>query len=562
MEHLNYSDEWFIWEQNASPMLLTMALTSGFNGLRSYLGSCLFNSLIIFEYDDKNNYQGRWFYRPDEERILGQKMLDMLLCPPYLSSFNTGIQVAEELLLNKAKDIWGSFKHFTLDEALNNFEEFLQRYYDYYKRGWFSEPVQYHIEHLISGYLSRNYKGSIPLTEATQALFTTEEESFTVAIIKNLFECSKVVDNLLVSDKTFRELVIATNKNIGSQNHIVDYVFLSGNCKFDLLIKKLQKHSDEFHWKNNNYFAASFVSPENIFLDMIDESHISSDGISQYYSDLLTVITESKTNHLNIKSQILLELPSYYRKLIDISNSIGSKMKDSRKRNIMESNSVFDALLRIVSKETGVSLEDIHMLIPQELRSFIEDPISYQERFVERRKLFVCIQTDFPLIDELINDVDTSAKERVLSWNIHPMDELYIAEGIVAENVLNRLNMIMNFYDCSEEPKNGLHGIITFCNASDDIIEGVVRILRSPQNEYFLGGEILVAPTTTPDYIEAIYKCKAIITDWGSHTSHAAIISRELKKPCIIGTSFATHVLKTGQKIRMDFNCGSIVIID
>lgn len=561
MGHLNYSDEWFIWEQNASPMLLTMALTAGFNDLRRYLGSSLFNSIIIFEPDNNNNYQGRWFYRPNEELILGQKMLDMLLCPTYFSSFTKGICVAEDTLLRKAKEIWRDSNSYSLVEAIEHFDELLQYYYDYYKRGWFSEPVQYYIEHLISTYLKKNFKGLLSINEAMQALFTAEDESFTTAIIRDLYECAKLIDGLLISDKLLYELINATQRDFGFQNRIIDYIFSSGKCSFSPLVDRLKKHSDEYYWKKSNYFAASFVSPESILLELIDECHVSVDGISKYYSDMIAMISESKTERLAVKSEIFLELSQYYKNLVNLSNSIGSKLKDTRKRNIMECNSAFDALLGIVSRETSVGLEDIHMLIPQELRNFVCDPKSYYERFIERRKLFVCLQTDFSLIDELIENINTSTHESILSWQIKPMDELYIAEGSNAEGVLRNLNMRMNFYDTSEEARSDLCGIVIFCSQSDIIVEGVVRIIRNPKSEVLLDGEILVAPTTTPDYFESIHKCRAIITDWGSQTSHAAIISRELKKPCIIGTSFATQILETGQRISIDFRDGKIEII-
>lgn len=59
----------------------------------------------------------------------------------------------------------------------------------------------------------------------------------------------------------------------------------------------------------------------------------------------------------------------------------------------------------------------------------------------------------------------------------------------------------------------------------------------------------------------ACKKAAAIITDEGGLLSHAAIISREFKKPCIIGTKIATKVLKDGQKIEVDANKGIIRII-
>jgi len=70
--------------------------------------------------------------------------------------------------------------------------------------------------------------------------------------------------------------------------------------------------------------------------------------------------------------------------------------------------------------------------------------------------------------------------------------------------------------------------------------------------------EILIAPATRPEYIQLMKMAKAVITDQGGLTSHAAIVSRELNIPCIIGTSLATTVFKNGDKIEMDLISGVV----
>ena len=74
-------------------------------------------------------------------------------------------------------------------------------------------------------------------------------------------------------------------------------------------------------------------------------------------------------------------------------------------------------------------------------------------------------------------------------------------------------------------------------------------------------GEILVAGQTRPFLMPAIRKAGAIITDEGGITCHAAIISRELKVPCVIGTKYATQVLKDGDLVEVDANEGIVRII-
>ncbi|MBI3955584.1 hypothetical protein HY338_04000 [Candidatus Gottesmanbacteria bacterium] len=71
-------------------------------------------------------------------------------------------------------------------------------------------------------------------------------------------------------------------------------------------------------------------------------------------------------------------------------------------------------------------------------------------------------------------------------------------------------------------------------------------------------GDILVAVTTHPDYVPAMRKAAAIITDEGGITSHAAIVSREFSIPCIVGTKHATSILKDGDQIEVNAVEGKI----
>jgi len=93
-------------------------------------------------------------------------------------------------------------------------------------------------------------------------------------------------------------------------------------------------------------------------------------------------------------------------------------------------------------------------------------------------------------------------------------------------------------------------------------ITGKVRlVLENNINTEFEDGDILVAVTTNPTLMPLIKRAGAIVTNEGGVTSHAAIISRELKKPCVIGTKFATHTFKDGQKVEVDANSGIVTLL-
>jgi len=88
---------------------------------------------------------------------------------------------------------------------------------------------------------------------------------------------------------------------------------------------------------------------------------------------------------------------------------------------------------------------------------------------------------------------------------------------------------------------------------------GRVRIIKNKsQIATFRKGEILVSSMTTPIFLQAMNKASAIITDEGGVTCHAAVVAREIKKPCIIGTKIATQVLQNGDLVEVDAEHGII----
>ncbi|HLC52612.1 MAG TPA: PEP-utilizing enzyme [Candidatus Nanoarchaeia archaeon] len=112
--------------------------------------------------------------------------------------------------------------------------------------------------------------------------------------------------------------------------------------------------------------------------------------------------------------------------------------------------------------------------------------------------------------------------------------------------------------DIKEEIVNELKGSV----GSQGKAVGEVRVIESPSvMSKFKEGEILVAPMTSPDYVPIMTKAKAIITNEGGITCHAAIVSREMGIPCIIGTEVATSALKDGDIVEVDAINGIIKII-
>lgn len=95
--------------------------------------------------------------------------------------------------------------------------------------------------------------------------------------------------------------------------------------------------------------------------------------------------------------------------------------------------------------------------------------------------------------------------------------------------------------------------------ASPGVASGPVKIVPDPsQIDKVLEGDILVAEMTTPDFVPAMKRAAAIVTDRGGRTAHAAIVSRELGIPCVVGCEKATAILKDGQIITVDGSSGKV----
>jgi len=95
--------------------------------------------------------------------------------------------------------------------------------------------------------------------------------------------------------------------------------------------------------------------------------------------------------------------------------------------------------------------------------------------------------------------------------------------------------------------------------ASTGMASGPVKIIHSPSEiDQILVGDVLVTEMTTPDYVPAMKRAAAIVTDAGGRTCHAAIVSRELGIPCVVGAGTATTTLKAGQVVTVDGKNGVV----
>ena len=114
------------------------------------------------------------------------------------------------------------------------------------------------------------------------------------------------------------------------------------------------------------------------------------------------------------------------------------------------------------------------------------------------------------------------------------------------------------FKERNDEHASG-ESLLSGLGASPGISSGIVKIVHdSSELEKVKDGDVLVTEMTNPDMVVAMQRAAGIVTDEGGITSHAAIVSREMGIPAVVGTENATKKLKDGDKITVDGNIGKV----
>jgi pyruvate,water dikinase len=103
---------------------------------------------------------------------------------------------------------------------------------------------------------------------------------------------------------------------------------------------------------------------------------------------------------------------------------------------------------------------------------------------------------------------------------------------------------------------------ITGIAGSPGVVEGIARVVRTVDEfDDVTDGDILVCQMTNPAWVVLFTKIAGLVTDTGGTTSHPAVLSREFGIPAVIGTSDATHRIRTGDRIRVDGSAGVVEIL-
>ena len=166
---------------------------------------------------------------------------------------------------------------------------------------------------------------------------------------------------------------------------------------------------------------------------------------------------------------------------------------------------------------------------------------------------------DQKTIEDWRND-DTLFEPLDLYNKLNPQNNLSGEWSVVFNNgSIYRIDKKLTWQKKEDEE---VSNVIKGKTAYPGFVKGRIRLITSKDDLGTIqNGEILVTNMTTPEFVPALKKVAAFITDEGGITSHAAIVAREMKIPCIIGTKNATKKLKDGDEVEVDATNGVVKIL-
>ncbi|MBF8250279.1 MAG: PEP-utilizers protein [Candidatus Levybacteria bacterium] len=266
--------------------------------------------------------------------------------------------------------------------------------------------------------------------------------------------------------------------------------------------KNIEGFIKRYYWIDNNYSQTKILSKKDVEKRM---SHI------------------KLTKSLGQGSQSL-ELKTAAKRLVQLLKNFAI-YQDERKRNILIYLHYLEILLGEIGKRSNLSLKMMRETFPHEIKEILDGKIT--ENFIEKRR-----KNCFVVWEERAENPTILVDEETRQW-----EKIFISKT------------------------NNSRIIKGNCASKGKAIGKVRVLLNASENDKLQEGEVLVTFMTSPDFMSAVRRCSAIVTNSGGITSHAAIISRELGIPCVVGTKNATEILKTGDLVEVDADKGIVRLI-
>jgi phosphohistidine swiveling domain-containing protein len=382
---------------------------------------------------------------------------------------------------------------------LKQFMDNMSREYTY---GTVTSILDFQAFSFVEGNLIKFLKSKVPEKEFQKyyAVFTEPPH--------NSFAQDQEEDLLRLMEEFYNNTQLMNDIKTKTEDEIKD--------KYSEFYSKLQEHAKKYAWVYYVYAGPAFT--EKDFLDFIKD-YLTKDVNP---GARLKELEEHKQEIKSLKQEYIEKLqPDEFN--LAMINMAGKIVWAKPRRKDYQSKSYYHAekLMREIGKRLFISLEQVRSAPLEILEKALSGGELDVDKINEIYKFHVCVPNKDGTISVL-----TGKEAQDLSDN-------YVQRG--EKEDFSKIKEIKGTCACEGKAK------------------GTVKIVNQPSDMGKMNyGDILISTATTPSVVPAMRKAAAIITDEGGLTCHAAIVSREMNIPCIVGTKIITKALKDGDLVEVD----------
>jgi phosphoenolpyruvate synthase/pyruvate phosphate dikinase len=282
----------------------------------------------------------------------------------------------------------------------------------------------------------------------------------------------------------------------------------------------LRRHAQRYWYIDNDYRVSKKLSSSDFMARVrayVRESKTPSRELEE--------LKRKKAALLEARKKLLRQAHAKHnRRLVNLltMTDIQVQLWDLKKVAMQKAFYYLDLLLSEVSHRSSVPFPSLKWYSPSEVEYLLRSGDSVPRAEIARRKTFCVLEV-------------TPRKIKI----------------VTGQNAKRLASAI--------EGKSSAVRVVRGQTGNGGKVRGVVNVMLDPhQRKVFKRNGVLVTGMTTPDFVPLMHKSRAIVTDEGGITCHAAIMSRELGIPCVIGTKIATKVFKDGDRVEVDATNGVV----
>jgi pyruvate,water dikinase len=372
---------------------------------------------------------------------------------------------------------------------------------------WEESMLSEKLNKILSGYINKQNLNESLMGEYLSILSTPLKKLWMTKEQENIYKIAVKI----ISKRGVAELI---SKNDISLEAIRN--------EYPSIANLISDHKKKFHWIYFNYEGPE--KDENYFVQILREILTDKNHIRTRFNELTKNIETVKKSQKDLIKKIKMSKEDYY--LFKVAQEF-SYQKGIRRDLSFKAYWQVTKLLEEISRRLLLTVEQVRNITVEEMQNYLIENKIDKKKLNERIKLCATLvrQEKFSYFsgkeaNDLVKEIDS---DLIIDKDVQELKGSVAYPG----KVIGKVKIIQRKEDMSKMEK----------------------------------GDILVSFATNPELVPAMKKAGAIVTDEGGITCHAAIVSREMKIPCVIGTKNASKIFKDGDLVEVDAERGLVKII-